>query len=236
VVGGGITGLAAAHRVHELMPQAELALFEASPRVGGLLDTVPIDGFLVERSADSFLTRMPQVIALCRRLGIADELLSTDECRRRAFVVRNGRLVPIPDGFLLMSPCKLGPLLSSPILSLAGKFRLLAEPFVARGPASINLEPATQLPNLADESVASFARRRLGREAFERLVQPLIAGIYTADPEELSMAATMPEFLAQERDHGSLLAAARRQRTSRFSGEPDQASGARYNLFVAPKD
>lgn len=234
VIGGGITGLAAAHRIHELLPQAELSLFEAGPRVGGILDTVFLDGFLIERSADNFLTRLPQAVALCRRLGIADELISTDESRRRAFVVRDGRLVPIPDGFFLMSPRKLSPLLSSPILSLLGKFRVLAELLVPRGPASINLDPETRSLNTHDESVASFARRRLGRETFERLVQPLIAGIYTADPEKLSMAATMPEFLAQERDHGSLLAAA--QRTGRFSDQPSAASGARYSLFATPQN
>ncbi len=234
VIGGGITGLAAAHRIHELMPHAQLALFEAGPRVGGVLDSVHLDGFLIERSADSFLTRLPQAVALCRRLGIADELISTDDTRRRAFVVRDGLLMPIPDGFFLMSPRKLGPLLSSPILSLTGKFRLLAEPFVSRGPASINLDPEPRTPNRRDESVASFARRRLGRETFERLVQPLIAGIYTADPEKLSMAATLPEFLALEREHGSLLTAS--GRTDRFSDQSITASGARYSLFATPQN
>ncbi|MCI0335406.1 MAG: protoporphyrinogen oxidase [Planctomycetes bacterium] len=234
VIGGGITGLAAAHRLHELLPRAEVALFEAGPRVGGVLDTAHLDGFLVERSADNFLTRLPQAVALCRRVGLADELLSTDETRRRAFVVKNGQLVPIPDGFFLMSPRKLGPLLGSNVLSVPGKLRLLAETFVPRGPASKELNPEPRTLNPPDESVASFARRRLGNETFERLVQPLVAGIYTADPEKLSMAATMPEFLAQERDHGSLLRA--RRRAGRFRDQSDDSSGARYSLFAAPKD
>ncbi len=235
VIGGGITGLAAAHRLHELLPQAELALFESGPRVGGVLDTAHLAGFLVERSADNFLTRLPQAVALCRRVGLANELLSTDESRRRAFVVKNGKLIPIPDGFFLMSPRKLLPLLASPILSLPGRIRLLAEPFIPRGPASTKLNPEPRTPNPRDESVASFARRRLGRETFERLVQPLVAGIYTADPEKLSMAATMPEFLAQERDHGGLLRA--RRRLGRLSDQStNNASGARYSLFAAPKD
>lgn len=235
VVGGGITGLAAAHRIHELLPRAELRVYEAGPRIGGILDTSHHEGFLIERSADNFLTRLPQALGLCRRLGIEGDLLSTDETRRRAFVVRDGRLVPIPSGFFLMSPRKIGPLLASPILSPLGKFRVLAEPLVPRGPASIHLESEPQTRHARDESVASFARRRLGREAFERLVQPLIGGIYTADPEKLSMAATMPEFLAQERDYGSLLAAARRLPTSRLSDESNLASGARYGLFAAPR-
>jgi protoporphyrinogen/coproporphyrinogen III oxidase len=234
VIGGGITGLAAAHRVHELLPFAELALFEAGPRLGGLLDTMQLDGFLIERSADNFLTRLPQALSLCHRLGLADELISTDKTRRRAFVVRDARLLPIPEGFHLMSPHKLGPILGSPILSPLGKLRLLAEPLIPRGPASINLNPEPRTLNPSnDESVASFARRRLGREVFERLVQPLVGGIYTADPEKLSMAATMPDFLQQERDHGSLLTADRRLRTGRFSDQlGGDATGARYSLFA----
>jgi oxygen-dependent protoporphyrinogen oxidase len=236
VVGGGITGLAAAHRVHELLPQAQLAVIEAGPRIGGVLETVQRDGFLIERSADTFLTRLPQAVALCRRLGIESELVSTDETRRRAFVVRDGRLIPIPDGFFLMEPRKLGPLLRSPILSPPGKLRLLVEPFIPRGPASINLNPELPSLNPADESVASFARRRLGREAFERLIQPLVAGIYTANPEKLSMSAAMPDILAHERDYGSLLAAARRLNTAVANEQStSDTSGARYSLFVAPR-
>jgi oxygen-dependent protoporphyrinogen oxidase len=108
--------------------------------------------------------------------------------------------------------------LDSPLISQAGKLRLLAEPFIPRGPAALTLTPERQYlssdlrPPTSDESVASFARRRLGREVFERLVQPLVAGIYTADPEKLSMAATMPEFVAQEREQGSLIRAARQRR------------------------
>ena len=234
MVGGGISGLAAAHRITELLPNADLTLFEASPRLGGLLDTFAIDGFLVERSADNFLTKLPAAVDLCHRLGIADELLPTDEWRRRALVVRDGKLIPIPDGFYLMAPRKLGPLLASPALSLAGKLRLLAEPLVPR--RGSNSEGS-------DESVASFARRRLGREVFERLVQPVVAGMFTADPEKLSMAATMPDFLAHERETGSLL----RRRTGCFSDQlkskapptvpdsADAASGARYALFAAPQ-
>jgi oxygen-dependent protoporphyrinogen oxidase len=233
IVGGGISGLAAAFRLHELLPRAEVKLFEASGRVGGVLDTARHGEFLIERSADNFLTQPPAAMELCRSLGLADELLPTDETRRRAYVVRGNRLLPIPDGFYLMSPRKLVPLFASPLLSWRGKLRLLAEPFVGRS-------------NKSDESVASFARRRLGREAYERLVQPLVAGIYTADPEQLSMAATMPQFWEYERKHGSLLRATLRlpwpgantaPGADRFNDQSTaHASGARYSLFAAPKN
>ncbi len=243
VIGGGISGLAAAHRLAELLPQAEIELFEAADRLGGVLHTVKRSGFLIERAADNFLIKPPAGIELCRQLGLADELLATDESRRRAFVVRSGKLIPIPEGFFLMSPRKLWPLLTSPLLSLAGKLRLLAEPFIPRRRnIPLNPEPST-LNSQPDESIASFCRRRLGREVFEQLVQPLVAGIYTADPEQLSMAATMPQFLEYERTSGSLLRATL-FRTGRFSDQltddkkhsTNAASGARYGLFVAPKD
>lgn len=258
IIGGGISGLAAAHRLTELLPKAELSLFEASDRLGGVLHTVHRDGFLIEQSADNFLVKPSAGIDLCRQLGIASDLLTTDESRRRAFVVRDGKVIPIPDGFYLMSPRKLWPLLTSPALSLTGKLRLLCEPFIGRGPAATPTSDLRSPSPPSDESVASFARRRLGREAFERFVQPLVAGIYTADPEQLSMAATMPQFLEFERERGSLLRATLFPKKSRTGCLPraqrveasdqlqddsvhnshatDAASGARYGLFVTPKD
>jgi oxygen-dependent protoporphyrinogen oxidase len=225
IIGGGISGLAAAHRLIELLPRAKLSLFEASNRLGGVLETIERDGFLIERSADNFLTAPPAALELCRRLGMENDLVPTDESRRRAFVVRNGKLLPIPEGFFLMSPRKLLPVLRSPLLSLWGKLRLLAEPLVPRGPMALSKENPPP-----DESVASFARRRLGREIFERLVQPLVAGIYTADPEKLSMAATMPQFAEFERRYSSLLHA-----TLQRAATDHSTSGARYGLFLAPK-
>jgi oxygen-dependent protoporphyrinogen oxidase len=137
IIGGGISGLAAAHRLIELLPHAQLTLFEASGRLGGVLDTAHLGDFLIERSADNFLTQPSAAIELCGRVGLSDELLPTDDARRRAFVVKSGTLLPIPDGFYLMSPRKLAPLIASPLLSWSGKLRLLAEPFISRGPAAI---------------------------------------------------------------------------------------------------
>jgi oxygen-dependent protoporphyrinogen oxidase len=223
VLGGGISGLAAAHRLTQLLPHATFELFEASDRLGGVLHTVERDGYLIEQSADNFLVKPAAGTELCGEVGLADQLLTTNEARRRAFVVRGGRLVPIPEGFYLMSPRRLWPFLASPILTLRGKLRMFVEPFIRRAAAD------------ADESVASFARRRLGNEVFEQLVQPLVAGIYTADPEQLSMAATMPQFLEYERAQGGLLRSTLQLSKKNRTATSENASGARYGLFVAPQ-
>ena len=219
IIGGGITGLAAAHRLIELDTSADVTLLEASDRVGGVLRTERRDGFLIEASADNFITNVPWGVDLCRRVGLGEELISTSEKHRRAMVVCRGKLQYIPDGFLLMAPSRIGPILKTPILSPLGKARLLAEPLVE------------SRSERSDESLASFCRRRLGRETFERLIQPLISGIYTADPEKLSMQATMPRFVEMERQHGSLAAAMLTD-----TGGDTKSSGARYSLFVTPRD
>lgn len=196
-------------------------VYESSDRAGGVLQTVREDDFLIERSADNFLTKEPWGVDFCKRLGIADQLLPTEEKRRRALVVHNGKVVPAPEGFVLMQPRKLISIFRSPILSWRGKLRVACEPLLAREVSD------------EDESVASFARRRLGVECFERLVQPLLGGIYTADPEKLSMAATMPQFVEHVR-HGSLYRAARQEAAATRAGGASE-SGARYGLFLAPR-
>jgi oxygen-dependent protoporphyrinogen oxidase len=223
VIGGGIAGLAAAHRLRELAPAADVAVYEASPRVGGILRTERRDGFLLEHGADSFITNLPFAVDLCRRIGFAEQLIPTNEAQRRAFVVRRGKLQPLPEGFALMAPSRLWPALVSPILSPLGKLRLAYERFV----------PPRR--DTGDETLGDFARRRLGREVFQRLVQPLVGGIYTADPERLSLAATLPRFQELERRYGSLLRGAKHERSNNGNADA-QASGARYSLFTTPRE
>lgn len=219
IIGGGIAGLAAAHRLHEIEPPLSITLFEAADRLGGALRTEQQGGYLLELGADNFITNVPWGVELCRRLGLADQLLPTRESQRRAMVVHRRKLVPVPAGFRLLSPTRTLPILRSPLLSWPGKLRMLAERFVPRANGD------------EDESLAAFARRRLGREAFERLVQPLVAGIYTADAEKLSMRAALPRFVEMERQHGGLIRAARYATSSDSADE----SGARYGMFVAPR-
>ncbi len=233
IIGGGITGLAAAHRLIELSAAAErpirVALFEAGSRLGGVLHTERINDCLVELGSDSFITNKPGAIELCRRLGLEDRLISTDPKYRQALVLRKGKPVAVPEGFMLMAPAKIWPILSSPIFSPIGKLRLGLESWIPRRASE------------DDESVAAFVRRRLGNEALDRLVQPLVAGIYTSDPEKLSLRATLPRFIEMEQRHGSLTRAARRGLSDsgpRPSNNTNgtRESGARYGLFVALRD
>jgi len=223
VVGGGISGLAAALRLRELAPNCQLTLFEASSRPGGVVSTVHRDGFQVEQSADNFITTVPWALELCKQLGLADQLVQTNANCRRTFVVRRGRLHHLPDGFLMMAPTQLWSMALTPILSPLGKLRAGLEYFI----------PPRR--DEADESMAQFVRRRLGREAFDRLVEPLISAVYAADMEKLSVKATLSRFREMEQQHGSLIRAMRRQMKQRPKGTQNRAageSGARYSMFV----
>jgi oxygen-dependent protoporphyrinogen oxidase len=229
VIGGGLSGLAAAHRIHErsesLRLPIDLKVLEAKDRLGGVIGTTRFDGFTLEEGPDSFITNKPWGLDLCQRLGLGDALVATDPSHRRSFVVRKGRLAPVPEGFVLMAPSRLVPVLTSPILSWGGKLRLLMDLIIPRRDDD------------TEESLAAFVRRRLGREALDRLVQPLVAGVYTADPNDLSLKATLPQFLAMEREYGSLIVGARRAARDRGGLEmEEQASGARYGLFITLAD
>jgi oxygen-dependent protoporphyrinogen oxidase len=223
VIGGGISGLAAAHRLIELgreQPRTiDLKLFEAAPRLGGTISSEQVGDFVLEGGADSFLSEKPAALRLCERLGITDRLVGTREELRRTFIVHDGRLHTLPEGFLLLAPTQFWPFLTTPLFSLAGKLRMGLDLVLPRG------------PQWEDESLASFVRRRLGSEALDRVAQPLVGGIYTADPERLSLAATMPRFLAMEREQRSVIAAMWKQ--SRLARANATGSGARWSLFLS---
>jgi protoporphyrinogen/coproporphyrinogen III oxidase len=218
VIGGGISGLAAAHRLRELNPSLDLTLIEASARLGGTLQTDQRGGFLIERGPDSFISEKPEAVTLAKRLGLESRLIETNSEHRRSFIVRNGRLRAVPEGFQLMAPSRIWPFMTTDIFSFSGKLRMAADLLLPRGSAN----------GMSDESLASFVRRRLGREALERMAQPMVGGIYTADPETLSLRATLPRFLDLERDHRSLILAMLRKARSETG-----TSGARYSLFLS---
>jgi len=221
VVGAGMAGLAAA----EALARSGwgVTVVEATGRPGGVLATDREDGWLVERSADNFLATRPEAVDLAERLGLGGQLVGVEAEARRALIWHAGRTVPAPKGFRLLAPGSIGGILGTPLLSPLGRLRVLAERFVpARSPVAAGDQD--------DESLESFAVRRLGQEAFCQLVQPLAAGIWTADPARLGMAAACPEFFDMERSAGSLWAGERaRLRTAPLGS----ATGARYGQFLS---
>ncbi len=226
VIGGGITGLSAAQRLVSSDPSVTVVLFEATGRFGGIIRTEKSDGFLMELGPDSFITNKPGGIQLCDDIGFSDELIPTDAEFRRSLVLRNGRPQLVPEGFMLMAPAKPWKIVTTPVLSVAGKIRLLREAFV---------RPKGNPDD--DESLADFVRRRFGHQALDRLVQPLVGGIYTSDPEKLSLKATLPRFIEMEQDYGSVIRATlTEQRQKKGQPEADSGSGARYGLFATPRN
>ena len=230
VIGGGITGLTACYRLVQQAQANDLpldvVLLEASDRLGGVIATRYEDGLLLEEGPDCFLTTKPWGIELCDELGLNAELIGTTTEHRQSFIVRHGRLVPVPQGFYLMAPGALWPFVTTPAFSWSGKLRMALDLVLPRRTACPGLDPGSN-----DESLADFVIRRLGREALERMAQPMVGGIYTADPRHLSMQATMPQFLEMERRHRSLILALQ-QRQRQASAQPG-VSGARYGLFAS---
>ncbi len=191
VVGGGVSGLAAAERVLRADPAARVTVLEAADRLGGMIHTERVGAFTYEIGADSVLAAKPATRELCARLGIADRLHGSTG--RGAFVYRAGRLCRLPAGLSGLMPTQLRPLATSGILSARGLARVAVEPW-RRPPTSTE-----------DESIRTFVVRRMGREAYERLVEPLLTGIYAGDGAQLSIDATFPQLRQVEREHGSLL-------------------------------
>ncbi len=235
VIGGGITGLTACYRlIVESQKRGiplNVKLLEASHRVGGVISTSKQDGFIIEHGPDAFISTKPWAQSLSQELGIADKLIGTNPKERRSFVLRKGRLHPVPEGFYMMAPGSLWPFVKTSIFSWRGKLRMALDLVIPRSRTD------------ADESLERFVVRRLGKEAFTRMAQPMVGGVYTADPTYLSLKATMPQFLEMEQKHGSIIKALlARKQESKQKGKLSEAksrsnqsgtSGPRYSLFLS---
>jgi oxygen-dependent protoporphyrinogen oxidase len=220
IVGGGITGLVAAHaavvRARELGRDVAVTVLERSSRFGGNLVSERVDGFLLDGGPDSWVASKPHATALARELGLGGSIMGTNEATRRYYVAYGGALHPVPEGIVLGVPTKLSPLARTRLFSLGGKMRMALEPLV----------PARRFDGDDDESIADFATRRLGREAADRLVAPLLGGIFAGDAGGISVRAAFPQLVAMEREHGSLvrgMQAARKQRAAAAGGKEASA-------------
>jgi oxygen-dependent protoporphyrinogen oxidase len=222
IVGGGIAGLAAAHRIQEeLSHQAlECTVLEAGPRFGGKIDTERVDGFVVEKGPDSFISQKPQAIQLCNKLGIGDRLVGTHPTNTNTYVYTGRRLVTMPEGLSLMIPTQFMPFVLTPLFSWPGKVRMGLD-LLLPGKA-----------NDSDESLASFVRRRMGEEALRKMAEPMLAGIYASDPESMSIKSTFPMFFETEQKYRSLILGMLARKRKMATGRKPSP----YTLFMTLKN
>ena len=205
IIGGGISGLSAAYTLEEKRQSGtpvEYVLFESSPRLGGVLVTDRVDGCLVEAGPDSFLTEKPWAADLCRKIGLGDQLIGSNDAERKTYIVARGKLVVMPDGLMFMVPTKIMPTVLSPLFSVRTKIRMAAEWFHPPHKAT------------EDETVAEMVERHYGSEMVDLLADPLLSGVYGGEASQLSVRAVLPRFADMEAKHGSLgraMLAARRK-------------------------
>ncbi len=230
VLGGGISGLAAAYglaRAREGGAGIEEFLIEANDRLGGVLRTERVEGFVVEAGPDSFLTEKPEAAALCRELGLGDSLLGSNDRARRTYILHRGRLVPLPEGLLLFIPTRLGSILTTPLLSFSDKLKVAAERFRGRPPAG----------QASDESAASFVGRHFGKGMVEKIADPLLAGVFGGDSNALSARVALARLWEMEQKYGSLVRGALEARKHKRTEASLRNSSREFPpLFTTLKD
>ncbi|MBW2038601.1 MAG: protoporphyrinogen oxidase [Deltaproteobacteria bacterium] len=223
IIGAGIAGLSTAYYLYKLSRQGgrplEIILLEKEGRLGGSILTERAEGFLMEGGPDCFLSEKPWALQLCRELGLEGELVGTNQEASRTFILWQGRLHELPEGFMLLVPTSLWPFVKSPLFSLPGKLRMGLDLILPRKRTD------------EEESLAAFVRRRLGREAMERIAEPLVAGIHAGDPEAMNLQSTFPRFIDLEREHRSLIWGMYR-RKKRFLSHFNSS----YTMFVTLKE
>ena len=215
IIGGGISGLSAAFYLEQQRRRGaplEYALCERSSRLGGSLQTEHAESCLIEAGPDSFLTEKPWAADLCRELGIADQLIGSNDADRKTYILVKGRLVPIPDGLMFMVPTKILPVVFSPLFSLGTKLGMAREWFHPPHAAG------------SDETVSALVERHYGPEMVDRLADPLLSGVYGGEASGLSVRAVLPRFAEMETKYGSLgrgmLAARKQMANSKIPARP----------------
>jgi protoporphyrinogen/coproporphyrinogen III oxidase len=230
VVGGGISGLTAAYTLAQARrrgtPVSEFVI-EGSDRLGGVIRTDLLEGFVLEGGPDSFISEKPEAAALCRELGLEDSIIGSNDEERQTYILHNGNLVPLPEGLMLLAPTRIWPFLSSPLLPFDSKLMVATEWFVT-----------PTKPRETDESIATFVRRHFGNAMLDNIVEPLLAGVYGGDAKSLSVESVLPRFREMEHRYGSLIrgaSATKRQwkKTTKGKGRGEQVL---TSLFMTLKN
>ena len=196
IIGGGIAGLAAAYELEKARASGaavDYTLFEAREQLGGALASEIVNGAVLERGPDSFLTEKPAASELCRELGLAADLIPSNDAARKTYILVKNKLIPLPDGLMFLVPTKLIPTALTPLFSLGTKIRMGLELLHPPRPSGVD-----------DESVAALVERHFGREAVDRLADPLLSGIYGGDATQLSARTVLPRLVEMESEYGSL--------------------------------
>jgi len=206
VIGGGITGLAACWYLAKAGHRP--VLIDKERRLGGVIRTDQVEGCLIEGGPDSFLAAKPAAMDLIRELGLESDVIGSNDHQRITCIVKDGKLVPMPDGLMMMAPTELMPMFKSPLFSWGTKWKMALEYF--RRPSA----------NPPERSVAQFVREHYGQEAVDYLAEPLLAGVYGGDPEDLSADAVLEMFVGMEKKYGSLTKGALALRSDRAKQSP----------------
>jgi protoporphyrinogen/coproporphyrinogen III oxidase len=229
VIGGGIAGLAAAYeleRARAADPMVGYTLFEARERLGGALASEVVQGTVLERGPDSFLSEKPAAATLCRELGLGGDLIASNDAQRKTYILVGNELIPLPDGLMFLVPTKLVPTALTPLFSFPTKARMALE---------LLIPPRRK--RTADESVASLVSRHFGPEAVDRLADPLLSGIYGGDAAQLSARTVLPRLVEMEREYGSLtrgmLAAHRKMRKRAAANGHNPNAAAERPIFTS---
>jgi len=228
VVGGGMAGLGAARVLEAARAQdasVDWHLYEQDPRFGGKVQTVRRDGFVVEGGPDSAIIEKPWPITTAREVGIGDRFLDCNEDIRKSFVFTRGSLHELPEGIILMVPTRMVPFAMSRLMTWPGKMRMGLDLILPRGGAA-TAGAAGVSGQALDESLGDFVRRRLGKEALQRIAEPIVAGIHAGDPEQMSVRATFPMFLDMELEYRSLILAMLKRRKARQKAAAARTAGA----------
>jgi oxygen-dependent protoporphyrinogen oxidase len=190
IIGGGISGLSSAYYLAQRGIRSTLV--ESRPRLGGVIETEHVEGCTIEAGPDSFISAKPAALELIRELGLGDDVIGSNDYSRKTFVLKRGKLIPLPEGLMMMVPTRIMPLLTTGLLSWGTKVRMGME--LLHAPK----------PNDHDRSVAEFIEEHYGPEAVDYLAEPLLSGIYGGDPREMSVTAVLPRFVTLSRQYGSL--------------------------------